>query len=115
MRQCKGPCRVIAIWAINNFTAHNVLNVRIGVSSDSYKYHTTNNFKQLIEKKGSEITSIITIPILITIGIYIGPTEFLESGTPEVVFDIDKKILERLVIVEKICAKLIFGRYISLD
>lgn len=44
---------------------------------------------------------------------YIGPMGFLEPGAPEMVFDTDGRILEGLVIVEGICAKLIFGRYIN--
>lgn len=52
---------------------------------------------------------------MITIGIHIGPTGFLETGVPEVVFDTNRRILEGLVIIEKICTKLVFGRYISLD
>lgn len=31
------------------------------------------------------------------------------------IFDIDRKILERLVIIQKICAKLIIGRCVGLD
>lgn len=46
---------------------------------------------------------------------YIRLTGFLETGVPEVVFDTNRRILEGLVIVERICAKLIFGRCISLD
>lgn len=69
----------------------------------------------MIEKEGSEITSIIITPILTAIGIYIEPTGFLKAGTPEVVFDTNRKILEGLVIIEEICAKLIFGRCIGLD
>lgn len=69
----------------------------------------------MIEKEGLEIISIITTLILITIGIHIRLTRFFEAGAPEVVFDTDKKILKMLVIVEKIYAKLILSRYISLD
>lgn len=59
------------------------------------------------------ITSIITTLILTTIGMYIRPMGFLEPGAPEMVFDTDGRILEGLVIVEGICAKLIFSRYIN--
>lgn len=67
------------------------------------------------EKKSSKITSIITTPILKTIGIHIGSTGFLEADAPKVMFDIDGKILEELVIIEGICAKLIFGKCVGLD
>lgn len=45
---------------------------------------------------------------------HIGPTRFLKADALEIVFDIDRKFLEQLVIVEKICAKLIFSIYICL-
>lgn len=46
---------------------------------------------------------------------YIKLTRFLEVNALKIMFDIDKKILEKLVIIKKICAKLIFSKYISLD
>lgn len=49
------------------------------------------------------------------IGIHIGLTGFLEAAMPEVMFNLDGKILEGLVIVKKICAELIFGRCIGSD
>lgn len=88
---------------------HKILHVYIEIFSNSYKHHITNNFEQLIEKKGLEIISIITTPILTIISMHIGPTRFLKAGVPEVVFNTDKKILKELVIVEEICAKLIFS------
>lgn len=94
---------------------YQIFNVRIGVSFDSYRHHTTNNFERLIEKEGLEITSIIITPILTIIGMHIKQTRFLKPGAPEVVFDTDKRILDGLVIVEGIYAKLIFGRYLGLD
>lgn len=45
----------------------------------------------------------------------IRPTRFLETGASEIIFEIDKKILKKLVIIKKIWIKLIFRRYISLD
>ena len=44
----KGPCWIIAVWAINYFTTHRIFNACIGVASDGYKYHTTNNFEKLL-------------------------------------------------------------------
>lgn len=114
MRQYKGPCQVIAIWAINNFTAHKALNVCIRVFSDSYKYYMTNNFERLIEEEGSKITSIITTPILTTISIHIGLIGFVKAKAPEMVFDTNKKILEELVIIKKICGKQIFAKCVGL-
>lgn len=42
-------------------------------------------------------------------------TGFSKSNLPELVFDIDKKILKKLVIIEKICKKLLFSLKIRLD
>lgn len=89
--------------------------VRIGVFFNSYKYYSTNNFKYLIDKKGLKITFIITILILTTMDMYIGPIRFLEASAPDVVFDTDRKMLKVLVIVEEICAKLIFRRWFGLN
>lgn len=47
--------------------------------------------------------------------VHIRPTRFFKTSMPEMMFETDRKILEKLVIIEKICIKLIFGRYISLD
>lgn len=101
--------------AINNFTIYKIFNVYIGVFSDSYRHHTTNNFKWLIEKESLEIIFIITTLIFTIIILHIGPTKFLEAGMPEIIFYTNAKILEELVIVEKICAKLIFSRCVSLN
>lgn len=49
------------------------------------------------------------------IGMHIRFTGFLKASTPEVVFDINKKTLKRLIIIEKICVKLIFDRCVGLD
>ena len=93
MRRYKGPCRIIAVWAINYFTMHKILNTRISVAFDGYKHHITNNFENLLkEKDGSENTSVITTPILVKIGMHIGSTEFLDNGAPDVVFSSDKRI-----------------------
>lgn len=110
----KNPRRVIGIWVINNFTAHRILNVCIGVSFDSYWHHISNKFARLIdEKEGLEIPFIIMTPILTTIGMYIRLTRFWEAGRLEVVFDIDRKFLKELVIIEGIFAKLIFGKCVG--
>lgn len=71
----------------------------MGISSDSYRHQTTNDFERLLDKEGAENTSTITTPILINIYMHIGPTGFLEDGAPEVVFGTDRKIREGLVIV----------------
>lgn len=75
---------------------YKIFNVNIKVFSDSYKHHITNNFKQLIEKKEDlKIISIITTLIVIIININIRPIKFLEASRFELMFDTDKKILEK--------------------
>ena len=93
VRRYKDPRRIIAVRAINYFTAHKILNACIGVASDGYKHHTTNNFEKLLkEKNGSKNTSVITTPILLRIGMHIGSTGFLDNGAPDVVFSPDGRI-----------------------
>ena len=93
IRRYKDPHRIIAVWAINYFTAHRILNARIGVAFDGYKHYTTNDFEKLLkEKDGSENTSMITTPILVKIEMHIGSTGFLDDGTLDVVFSPDGRI-----------------------
>ena len=95
VRRYKGPRRIIAVRAINYFTAYRILNARIGVASDDYKHHTTNDFEKLLKKKdSSENTSVITTPILLRIGMHIGSTGFLDNGAPDIVFSPDGRIQE---------------------
>lgn len=110
MQQYKSFCQVIIIHAINNFTIYKIFYIYSRISFNKYKYHTTNNFERLIEEESLKITFIIKTLILTIIGICIGPTRISEADAPEVIFDTDGKIQERLVIIEKICAKLIFSR-----
>lgn len=60
------------------------------------------------------MTCIIITPILITIGIYIRLNWFLKISMAKLIFNIDRKILKRLVIIKKISIKLIFSKYIDL-
>ena len=95
VRRYKVPCRIIDVWAINYFTAHKILNTRIGVASDDYKHHTTNNFEKLLKEKNcSKNTSVITTPILLRFGKHIGSTGFLDDSAPDVVFSPDRRIQE---------------------
>ena len=95
VRRYKDPCRIIAIWVINYFTMHRILNACISIASNNYKHHTTNDFEKLLkEKNGSKNTSVITTLILVKIGIHIGSTSFLEDGMLNVVFSPNRKIQE---------------------
>lgn len=71
----------------------------MGIFLDNYRHQTTNDFEKLFVKEDNKNTAIITTPILISISIHIKPTGFLENGVPEVVYGIDGKIQERLVII----------------
>ena len=50
VRKYRGVRKIIAIRAINNFTVHRLLNPRTGVMSDTFRYHTTNNWEKLIDQ-----------------------------------------------------------------
>ena len=87
VRRYKASCRIIAVWTINYFIVHIIFNAHIGVTSNGYKYHITNDFKKLLkEKDGSKNTFIITTLILVKIGMHIRSTGFLDNGAPDVVF-----------------------------
>lgn len=92
MQQYQGLCKIIAIWMINNFSAYRIFIACIAISSNNYKYQTTNNFEKLLTQKDNENTTIITTLILISISMHIGPTWFLEDGILKLVYDIDRKI-----------------------
>lgn len=51
VRRYKSLCQIIAIWAINYFTAYKIFNACMNVASNGYKLYTTNNFKKLLNKK----------------------------------------------------------------
>ena len=98
MKRYKSPGQIIAVWAINYFTAHKIFNAHIGVAFNGYKHHITHNFEKLLKKKdGSVNTSMIITPISVKIEIYIWSTEFLDRSTLNVVFSPDKKIQKRSV------------------
>lgn len=61
-----------------------------------------------------EIVSIIMTIILTTIDIYIKPTEFLKAGIFVIIFDTNRRILKKLVIIQNIYTELLFSKYISL-
>lgn len=55
------------------------------------------------------------ISILIIMSMDIRLTKFLKAGILKIVFNIDRKILERLVFIKKIYTKVIVNRYINLN
>lgn len=99
LRQYQSPCKIIVIWAVNNFTIYKILTTHVRISSNNYRYQTINDFEKLLAKEDNENTAIITAPILISIYMHIGPSGFLKDGVLEVVYDINQRIYERLVIV----------------
>lgn len=72
IRQFKSIQMIVALWALNNITAHRLLTACCRVPLDSYQYQITNNFKKLLDLKGEENTSMITVPILLVFRIHIG-------------------------------------------
>lgn len=100
VRKYKDLYRIIAIWAINYFTAHNILNAYMGVAFNGYKHYTTNNFEKLLkEKNGSKNISVIITPILVKIEMHIGSTEFLDNGVSNVIFGPDKRIQKGVILL----------------
>lgn len=71
----------IALWALNNITIHKILHTCCGILSDNFWHQTTNNFDKLFKEDDNKNTTKITIPILLVIKIYIGPTRLLEDCT----------------------------------
>lgn len=70
----------------------------MGVTFNSYKQYTTNNFEILLKKKdGSGNTLMITTLIMVKIGMYIWSTRFLNNGMSDIIFSLDGKIQKRLV------------------
>lgn len=73
------------------------------------------NFDKWRVKKSSKIISIIITQILTAINFHVKSSRFLKVGVSKVMFDKNRRILEKLVLVKKICVKLFFGRCVDLD
>lgn len=69
------------------------------IFSNSSRYQTISNFKKFLNIKSKKNISTIIIPILIIICIYIKPIKILKDDAPKIVFGIDRKILEVVVII----------------
>ena len=82
VRQYKCSRIFIAFQAFSNTTTHGLLTVCHGVLSDHYCHQATNDFKKLLEQKDAKNTLKVATPILLTIGIHIGPTRLLKVGPP---------------------------------
>lgn len=84
---------------------------------NNYKYYITNYFKRLIEKKENlEISISIRIILILTItSIYIQLTKFLKVDILKILFNIDRKILKKIVVIKKIWTNLIFSKCIRLN
>ena len=73
---------LVAFRALNNIIAHRLLAACHGVPSDHYRHQTTNDFEKLLEQEDAKNISKVATPILLTIGMHIGPTRLLEVGPP---------------------------------
>ena len=82
----------IAIWALNNITAHNLLTVHHRVPLDSYRNQTINDFKKPLNQKGVKNTMMITGPIFLIFCMHIGPTRLLEDSASNAKFDADGRL-----------------------
>ncbi len=86
---------IVAIWALNNITAYKLLTTCYGMSSDSYRHQTTNNFEKLLDLKDAENTSMITAPIFQILRMHIGPTRLLEDSAPNTEFSANRRFRTR--------------------
>lgn len=65
-----------------------------GVPSYSYYYQTTKDFKKLLKHDDAQTTAMIVISILSIIHIYFRPTRFLENGTLNVEYNLERRLHE---------------------
>ena len=68
--------------------------------SDHYRHQTTNNFEKLLEQEDGKNTLKVNIPILLTIGMHIRPTRFLEVGPPNAQYDVRGRLRKRCTDVD---------------
>ena len=85
---------LVVFRALNNITAYWLLIARGRVPSDHYRHQTTNDFKKLLEQEDAENISKVATPILLTIGIHIGPTSLLEVGPSNAKYDSEERLRE---------------------
>ncbi len=90
--QYKSRGMLVAIWALNNITAHRLLTACHGVPSDSCRHQTTNDFEKLLDLEGKENTLVIIAPIFLVLRMYIGPTRFLEDIAPNAKFNTNRRL-----------------------
>lgn len=68
---------------------------------DYYCHQTINKLKKLLEQEDAKIILKMAIPILPTIGIYIGLTKFLEVSLFNVKYNLKKRLCEGYTNVDK--------------
>ena len=93
--QYKRSQMLVIFRALNNITAHRLLTACRGVPLDHYRHQTINNFKKLLEQKDAENISKVATPILLIIGMHIGPTKLLEIGPPNAEYNSEGRFCER--------------------
>ncbi len=82
----------VAIWALNNITAHRLLTTCSGVPSDSYRHQISINFEKFIDLESKNNTSMIIAPILLVFRMHIGPTRFIKNSALNAEFDPDGRL-----------------------
>ena len=85
---------LIVFRALNNIIAYKLLTACRRVPLDHYYYQTTIDFKKLLKQEDVKNISKIATPILLTIGMHIGSTRFLELGFPNAKYDLESKLRE---------------------
>ncbi len=83
---------LVAIWALNNITAHRLLTAHREVLSDRYRHQTTNDFEKFLDLESKKNTLMITALIFLILSMHIGPTRFLEDGALNAEFDADRRL-----------------------
>lgn len=81
----------------------------MNISFNNYRYYFINDFEKMLKKKkSSENISTITTLILVIINMHIELNKFLDTDIPKIIFNQDKKIEKKLVIIKKNLQKKIY-------
>lgn len=85
---------LIVLRTLNNITTHRLITAGHEVLLDHYRHETTNDFEKLLDQEDAKNISKVATPILLTIGLHIGPTRLLEVGPPNAVYDLEERLHE---------------------
>lgn len=71
----------------------------MGILLNNYCHQTTNDFEKLIKKEGLENTFPMIISILLGNRMHIKPTRLSKNNAPNIKFNMDGTIHEKLVVI----------------